>query len=690
MGGLRMAPEKVTGAAPSSPRQVDAGPVGQAEGQGVYAAEVRQTPAHSPAPQESLWLSRGPAPEKLIRPLVADSASPTRPDSDLGLRLGRAGSVRRTPGLDVGGPAFTKPLLDDPTLQELDGLDEEIARCEDRLAWSVEAPEADQGRLNALRERQRGMLLDLGPTLATARRGLEAQGFPAAHLDYLKTEHSVIKLAHLAPAWVQATGQHLSMLEKSHLSTLCHLAGVKSSEELKAILANLQNLPAPLLNHPYQMLDLDSLDAAGLAKAVAWAQTLYEATGYLPAHREDLPYLAGAQPAELEQGKQFILRLQREAGLRLATGGRPSYTLKQVVSPPLTNGSAVGSVSEDELISGAKLFRQYTQADLRPYDYEAAARLSRGSERDKNLLGALLMRSQRQDSPADTKVLCDIVLQGEEFGLSDLQILDAIDTANGRVGRKLASNEVLALLDSLRAGSTLDELVPDDVVVSMRQHGASVLLKDIFVLRHYLAQNTPPSRDWLVDAIRKNLRPGAASMHFTASYDEDFVAQSDKLTLAEIYKVWLLTVTLKSPDTMKHLADLVQEDLATNWSELGGVVELDHEAGAEFHSVRPIRTYDGNHAYGHQPRDSMNPLLALSEFHFHAANVSNREVAGPSAGPDFPAANGDLAAAWAYCQDGVVITLLEPGVVDVDFYTAAGTVVDLGTFELPPGTRPGG
>lgn len=66
---------------------------------------------------------------------------------------------------------------------------------------------------------------------------------------------------------------------------------------------------------------------------------------------------------------------------------------------------------------------------------------------------------------------------------------------------------------------------------------------------------------------------------------------------------------------------------------------------------------------------------ALSIFHFHAQREGNREYAGPSA--------ADIEFARRSRRTCIVVTSLDKGRMGVDFYQAAGAVVDLGEISEP-------
>ena len=68
---------------------------------------------------------------------------------------------------------------------------------------------------------------------------------------------------------------------------------------------------------------------------------------------------------------------------------------------------------------------------------------------------------------------------------------------------------------------------------------------------------------------------------------------------------------------------------------------------------------------------------SLMYFHFHASDYANRRYAGPS--------EGDLDYARRYGRIGIVCTFVSPRMMDADFFTPDGVVVDLGAIERADG-----
>lgn len=199
-------------------------------------------------------------------------------------------------------------------------------------------------------------------------------------------------------------------------------------------------------------------------------------------------------------------------------------------------------------------------------------------------------------------------------------------------------------------------------------------LRDHAVKDHYLAAHAELRTDRAALEASVKARLGAGVDRLDRDYSEDWSSALPRLSNAELQKIELLQTALLEPSTRAQLATLIRADLQESNAELGGRVLLD-AAGRAIFAPTDGRG-GGNNAFLLGP--NINPFDCLASFHLHAATGSaERDHAGPS-----PGADADMGAAHARQLDGVVITWLGHDRVNVDFYTANGVVLDLGTIHL--------
>lgn len=199
-------------------------------------------------------------------------------------------------------------------------------------------------------------------------------------------------------------------------------------------------------------------------------------------------------------------------------------------------------------------------------------------------------------------------------------------------------------------------------------------LRDHAVKDHYLAANTElrTDRAALEASVKALLSTGVDRLD--RDYREDWSSALPRLSNADLQKIELLQTALAEPSTRAQLAALIREDLRESNTELGGRVLLD-SAGRAIFSPTDGRG-GGNNAFLLRP--NLNPFECLASFHLHAATGgAESDHAGPS-----PGAAADMGTAHARQLDGVVITWLGKDRVNVDFYTANGVVLDLGTINV--------
>lgn len=189
------------------------------------------------------------------------------------------------------------------------------------------------------------------------------------------------------------------------------------------------------------------------------------------------------------------------------------------------------------------------------------------------------------------------------------------------------------------------------------------------------------TREQLVEELSGRIQQGTPRLDFNALYYEDFGRQVRYLTIGELHKLRILRDALDTPELRGEIAALLAKDIQNTKAEVGGLGDR---------SENRLRLYDHDSTVEGDLRFSLpegiEPLLALVEFHLHGGDTPQGSplAAGPSS--NATASGGDRGSAWGNHQDGVVITHLRPGRINVDFYTPFGGVIDLGDFDIPAAT----
>lgn len=218
---------------------------------------------------------------------------------------------------------------------------------------------------------------------------------------------------------------------------------------------------------------------------------------------------------------------------------------------------------------------------------------------------------------------------------------------------------------------------PDlDADLAKLPRAQGLALKDVYLAanleRAIAAEPRLADRAGLEAAIAAGL--GAPVDRLDRTYSEDWARARTQLELGDLQKIHLVQRALEGPEVRMQLARFVRDDLADPKTELGGVVRL----------VDGRATFDGQNGSGGGNNAfvagaSFDPFEALASFHFHALDAhGDRDAAGPS-----PGHGADLATAHALQLDGFVFTLVAKDRVNVDYFSARGVVLDLGTITLP-------
>lgn len=120
-----------------------------------------------------------------------------------------------------------------------------------------------------------------------------------------------------------------------------------------------------------------------------------------------------------------------------------------------------------------------------------------------------------------------------------------------------------------------------------------------------------------------------------------------------------------------------ERDRRDNTTEYGGLIDHTSSRGfiATTYPPRPIeRMGDDRFVASREMLEAGDASLLF--FHFHATDYANRRYAGPS--------EGDIEYARRQGRCGLVFTFVSPTMMNADYYTPTGAVVDLGAI-----TRPG-
>ena len=201
-------------------------------------------------------------------------------------------------------------------------------------------------------------------------------------------------------------------------------------------------------------------------------------------------------------------------------------------------------------------------------------------------------------------------------------------------------------------------------------------LADTYLLLHSELNQLAQPRDEIIDQIAHHLAPiphtyrpasypGAAD-----DYCEDFVGRSDLFSYTDLRRIKLILSALTRPTTVNLLRQLLLEDMEDRASEVGGLCFLDNQE-VRFQTYAPgLRGADNMYVESHQMlRDAS---LCISRWHCHADREKSFRLAGP--GLD------DLKFAKYYGTSLVIITYINARMMNIDFCTIQGEVVDLGNY----------
>jgi hypothetical protein len=183
------------------------------------------------------------------------------------------------------------------------------------------------------------------------------------------------------------------------------------------------------------------------------------------------------------------------------------------------------------------------------------------------------------------------------------------------------------------------------------------------------------------------------------SYEAEQDENLDKLSTADLAKIWIVLHALSSGATRDELGRMLEQDYQDTTTEYGGVFD------GGFKMVAPRQKVEDG---AYHMADSLNYRNGFATFHFHSVKEGQegmklRDKEGKLtevdssyfSGPSMP----DLAVAATQALDGIVITRLSDSSFDVDFYAPLESsgwinnydmpVIDLGVYyhdanEIPP------
>jgi hypothetical protein len=153
-------------------------------------------------------------------------------------------------------------------------------------------------------------------------------------------------------------------------------------------------------------------------------------------------------------------------------------------------------------------------------------------------------------------------------------------------------------------------------------------------------------------------------------------AQQSMLSRGDLLAIHMLLKALELPANLQEFHRLGMADLSDTRSEHGGLLALINLQRPTLMITPYAPLYaDNDLEYVASDRLLQETVNGVAQFHFHYQQVRNGERAGP--GP------GDLAYARRTRCNCVTVTSTGPREFNVDFYTPAGAVVDLGTYGVP-------
>ncbi len=166
----------------------------------------------------------------------------------------------------------------------------------------------------------------------------------------------------------------------------------------------------------------------------------------------------------------------------------------------------------------------------------------------------------------------------------------------------------------------------------------------------------------------RHIRREPSYAHAPDDRDESFAANLPRLSRCDLLIIRQLLAIFSDPDFCRRMHQLGLEDLADTATERGGMISM-----AGNITIYPPMFPDNDQAY--IAGDKLMAAIpgGLSPFHFHYHKLHNADFAGPGI--------GDLQFVRTNSTHSVVVTSLGEHEFDVDYFTPAGAVVDLGAYQ---------
>ncbi len=208
-------------------------------------------------------------------------------------------------------------------------------------------------------------------------------------------------------------------------------------------------------------------------------------------------------------------------------------------------------------------------------------------------------------------------------------------------------------------------------------HNYQFNVADTYILLQAEDTRFFPPRDELIDKITGKLtsiqhskRPpsyrGAAD-----DYREDFLGQHNLFSYTDLLRIRLILSALSRQETVEQLRRFLLDDIGDSASEVAGLCFLDDTHDVRFEKYLPhLRGADNT--YVESPQMFMDASLCLTRWHCHADREKSSLIAG--AGLD------DLRFAEFYGTSLVIITYINARILNVDYCSTQGEVVDLGNY----------
>ncbi len=187
-------------------------------------------------------------------------------------------------------------------------------------------------------------------------------------------------------------------------------------------------------------------------------------------------------------------------------------------------------------------------------------------------------------------------------------------------------------------------------------------------------------RDTLYGQVVDRLSPdrvkryGASFEGYGTQLAETPRAHASSLTWGDCAAILILSEALEDPSIRRHLFDMADRDLADRTTEHGGLLTLDSSGRYEVVEYDP-QTRGSDVRYEASGKMFEDGYDAIAHLHLHAQAYDNSRYAGPHM--------GDFAYADSTGVNGLVLTFIDSGRLNADYYRHGQVVIDLGTLDRP-------